>query len=55
MRILTQQQFDDFEEEVTDLFQNKLQQYSDWLFGNAALIKNVTFESFGVEVGDVQK
>ena len=55
MRILTQQQFDDFEKEVTDLFQNKLQQYSDWLFGNAALIKNVTFESFGVEVGDVQK
>ena len=29
MRILTQQQFDDFEEEVTDLFQKKLQQYSD--------------------------
>ena len=55
MRILTQQQFEDFEKEVTNLFQNKLQQYSDWLFGNAALIKNVTFETFGVEVGDVQK
>ena len=24
MRILTQQQFEDFEEEVTELFQNKL-------------------------------
>ena len=55
MRILTQQQFEDFEKKVTDLFQNKLQQYSDWLFGNAALIKNVTFETYGVEVDDVQK
>ena len=55
MQILTQQQFDDFEKKVTDLFQKKLQQYSDWLFGNASLIKNVTFETFGVEVGSVQK
>ena len=27
----------------------------DCLFGNTLLIKNVTFETFGVEVGSVQK
>jgi hypothetical protein len=55
MRIVTPQQFDDFEQEMSDLIQKELPKYSDWLFGNASVIKKVTFETFGVEVGSIQK
>jgi hypothetical protein len=55
MRILTPQAFKDFEQEMEDLFQKKLPEYSDWIFGNSRVIKAVTFESFGVEVGTKQQ
>jgi hypothetical protein len=54
-RILTPQAFEDFQIEMGQLFEDTMPKYSDYLFGNNRVIKSVSVESFGIEVGPVQK
>ena len=54
-RILTPQAFEDFEIEMEQLFQKTMPEYSEYLCGNNRVVKSISVESFGVEVGNIQK